>query len=130
MNKSLLHLTLLLTGLLGFVAIAAEPAPEAKPAATKVMEVEEVTVKTVEGQPARLTVEAAGMVNTGGWAQPALVQVKSDAEGVLVFHFVAIPPDGIATQALMPVKASITVDKPANFREVKVVAKTNTKTAK
>lgn len=94
------------------------------------MSVDEVTVKTLEIQPARLTVEASGMVNSGGWVRPALVAVKSDAEGVLVFHFVAIPPSGIATQALMSVKASVTVDKPANFREVQVVGQSNAKTAK
>ena len=131
MNQSLLRLVLVFTSFLGVVTIAAEPAPGGQPAAAKkVMEVESVTVKTVGAQPARLTIEAAGMVNSGGWKRPELVPVKSDAEGVLVFHFVAIPPDGPATQALVPVKASIRVEKPANFREVRVVAQTNSKTAK
>lgn len=130
MNTSRLPLALLFTGLLGLVGTAGEPA--AKPVAgaeRKVMSVDEVTVKTLEIHPAQLMIEAKGMVNSGGWARPALVPVKSDAEGVLVFHFVAAPPNGMATQALMPVKASITVEKPAKFREVQVVAQTNTKTA-
>ncbi|MCE9609726.1 MAG: hypothetical protein K8R23_05910 [Chthoniobacter sp.] len=131
MNTSRLHFAVLFTGLLGLVCTAEES--EAKVAAgaqRKVMSVEEVSVKTLEIKPAQITVEAAGTVNSGGWVRPALVAVKSDAEGVLVFHFVAIPPSGPATAALAPVKASITVEKPANFREVQVVAQVNTKTAK
>ncbi len=69
-------------------------------------------------------------MNSGGWSSAELVPAKSDDEGVLVFHFAAIPPNGMATQALVPIKASITVDKPANFKEVQIVAKTNSKTAK
>lgn len=131
MNTPFVPLALLFTGLLGLVCTAGEPAAKvAAGAERKVMSVDEVTVKTLEIQPARLTVEASGMVNSGGWVRPALVAVKSDAAGVLVFHFVAIPPSGPATQALVSVKASITVDKPANFREVQVVAQSNAKTAK
>ncbi len=95
------------------------------------MRVDKVTVNTLEIYPPRLSVEVTGTVNSGGWSRAVLVPVKSNNdEGMLVFHFVALPPNGMATQALAPIKASITVDKPANFKEVQVVAKTNTKAAK
>lgn len=122
---------LMLTCILGVLCHAAEPAAKVEPHATKkVMEVETVTVSILESLPEQLSIEATGTVNSGGWKNPALVSVKSDEEGVLVFDFVAVPPDGMATQALMPVKASIKVVKPANFKEVKVVSHTNTKSAK
>lgn len=131
MHKTLIYLALSFTGLMGIISIGAEPADKVEAGASKkVMEVETVSVNTLESNPAQLKVDATGTVNSGGWSQPALVPVKSDDDGVLVFHFVAIPPDGIATQALAPIKASITVDKPVNFKEVKVVSQTNTKTSK
>lgn len=130
MNNSLQKIALLCAGLLGTAAIAAEP-PEAKVAVEKkVMSVEEVTVRAAEGKPTQITIEAAGMVNSGGWSNPALRPVRAAAEGTLTFEFVARPPGGPATMALAPIKASITVEKPAGYREVQVIAQTNTKTAK
>ena len=121
-------LVLCLTGL-AFAALAMGP-EEKKPEPRKVLSVDEVTVKAAEGPPAKLTVEAAGMVNSGGWTKPALRLVVGNADpGTLVFEFVALPPTGMATQALMPVKASVTVEKPAAFKQVQVIAQTNTKTA-
>ncbi len=124
-------LTLLIAGLIGILCIGAEPSDKSDAVATKkVMQVDTVSVSTLEIHPAKLKVDATGMVNSGGWSHPALVPVKSDTEGVLIFHFMATPPDGMATQSLVNVKASITIDKPANFKEVQVVSQTNTKTAK
>ncbi len=132
MNNPLPKIALLFTCLLGTAALAAEP-PAAKVAAVrKVMSVEQVTVRAAEGQPTHLTIEASGMVNSGGWSKPALRPVKGAAEGTLTFELVANPPppDAFVTQALVTVKASITVEKPAKFVEVQVVSQTNTKTAK
>ena len=131
MNNPLQKIALLCTCLLG-TAIAAEP-PEAKVAAKKkVMSVEEVTVRAAEGKPTQITIEAAGMVNSGGWSKPVLRPVKSAVAGTLAFEFVASapPPDAIVTQALVTLKANITVDKPANYTGVEVSAQRNSKTAK
>lgn len=113
-------------------AVAAEPPPEKAGAEKKVMSVEEVTVRAAEGKPAQITIEAAGTVNSGGWSKPALRQVESAAAGQLAFELVASapPPDAIVTMALVTLKASITVDKPANYTGVEVSAKSNSKSAK
>ena len=132
MNNPWPKIALLMTCLLCPVALAAEP-PEAKVAAEqKVMSVEEVTVHTAGGQPTKITIEAAGMVNSGGWSKPVLRPVKGATEGTLTFEFLASapPPDAIVTQALVTLKAVITVEKPSNYREVKVLAQSNAKTAK
>lgn len=132
MSHPLQKIALLITCLLGAVALAAEP-PETKVAAErKVMSVEVVTVRPAEGKPAQITIEASGTVNSGGWSKPALRSVKGAAEGTLSFEFVASapPPDAMVTQALVPVKASITVEKPANYTGVEVTAQRNSKTAK
>ena len=96
------------------------------------MSVEEVTVRAAEGKPTQITIEAAGMVNSGGWSKPVLRPVKSAVAGTLAFEFVASapPPDAIVTQALVTLKANITVDKPANYTGVEVSAQRNSKTAK
>jgi hypothetical protein len=47
----------------------------------------------------------------------------------VVLEFVARPPTGMVTQALVPVKAAITVDKPAGYKEVVVIAQSNKKSA-
>ena len=125
-------LALLFIGLIINLSIGGEPSDKAGAKPEKmVMQVDKITVNTLEIYPPRLSVEATGTVNSGGWSHPALIAVKSNNDdGVLVFNFMASPPDGMATQALAPIKASITVDKPANFKEVQIVAKTNSKTAK
>ena len=131
MNHPLQKLALLFTCLLG-TAIAAEP-PEAKVAAErKVMSVEEVTVRAAEGKPTQITIEAAGMVGSGGWSKPVLRPVKDAAAGTLTFEFVASapPPDTLVTMAFVTLKASVTVDKPAGYTGVVVIARGNSKTAK
>jgi hypothetical protein len=122
---------ILIACLMSGASLVAEPEKPDPGKVRKIMSVEEVSVRSVEGKPGRLTIEAAGMVNSGGWTKPILRLRKEPAkEGVLVFDFVATPPDGPATQALASVKASVTVDKPAGFREVEVVAQHNKKTAR
>lgn len=132
MNHPLQKLAVLFTCLLGTAASAAEPEPAKLAAGRRVMSVESVTVRAVEGRPAQVTIEASGLVNSGGWSKPVLRAVKSAAEGTLTFEFVASapPPDALVTQALVTLKASVTVDKPAGYTGVVVLAQGNSKTAK
>ncbi len=132
MNNPLQKIALLCTCLLGTAAAAADPEPTNVAAERKVMSVESVAVRAAEGKPTQITVEATGMVNSGGWSKPVLRPVKGAAAGPLAFEFVASapPPDAIVTQALVTLKASITVDKPANYTGVEVSAQRNSKTAK
>lgn len=124
-------IVLLSAGLLCVTSIFAEPEAPKPDTTRKVLSVEEVTVQAAEGEPARLTIQAAGMVNSGGWTKPMLRAGKDAVkDGVLVFEFVATPPSGPATMALAPVKASITVDKPAGYTGVEIVAQHNKKAAK
>ncbi len=131
MNALSKKIALLSAGLLCFTSIFAEPEAPKPETTRKVLSVEEVTVQAAEGEPARLTIQAAGMVNSGGWTKPMLRAGKDAVkDGVLVFEFVATPPSGPATMALAPVKASITVDKPAGYTGVEIVAQHNKKAAK
>ncbi len=128
------NIALLGAGLLCVTSLfAADPqAPKAEKS-SKVASVEAVTVEAAEGAPGRLTIKAAGMVNTGGWTKPMLRPVENAADakaGTLVFEFVATRPTGPATMAFAPIKASITVDKPAGYSGVEIVAQTNRKAAK
>ena len=130
MSNPFQKIAVLFVALIGAAAIAVEP-NQSIAVERKVMSVDEVTVRTVEGKPAQLTIDAVGMVNSGGWTRPALRPGNGPAaEGTLVFEFVALPPSGPATMALAPIKATVTVEKPAAYRGVQVVAQSNTKTAK
>ena len=132
MNNPLLKIALLFTCLLGTAATAAEPEPAKVAAERKVMSVEAVAVRAAEGKPTQITIEATGTVNSGGWSKPVLRPIKGAADGMLAFEFVASapPPDALVTMALVTLKASITVDKPANYTGVEVSAQANVKTAK
>jgi hypothetical protein len=124
-------IALLSAGLLCVTSLLAEPASPKIDLTRKVLSVDEVTVQAAAGEPARLTIHAAGMVNSGGWSKPMLRAGKDAVKnGVLVFEFVATPPSGPATMALAPVKASITVDKPAGYTGVEIVAQHHKKVAK
>ncbi|MDB6155232.1 MAG: hypothetical protein JWL90_3685 [Chthoniobacteraceae bacterium] len=86
-------------------------------------------MQILETAPAQIQVDARGMTNTGGWSKPQL-RKKSAKDGVYQFEFVAQQPGAIATQAFTKVAASITFPKPADIREVQVIAKSNLKTEK
>jgi hypothetical protein len=110
--------------------IAAEPEkpPVADAGLKPVFSVEKVTVRALQTQPERLSIEASGSVRTGGWTDGKLVLRKAQTrDGTLTFEFVAKPPEGMATQSITPIQASIVVDKPGLYRQVKVVAETNAK---
>jgi hypothetical protein len=102
----------------------------AKP--SPVYSVTEVTVRVMESHPEQLAIEARGATRSGGWRNPQLVPDHSAKyePGVLYFKFVAEPPRGPALQALTPITARVTAVKPAGFREVRVVASTNSKSSR
>ncbi|MDQ3620974.1 MAG: hypothetical protein M3463_00570 [Verrucomicrobiota bacterium] len=102
------------------------PLPAGQP--KLVYTVDKVTVRTLESFPERLVVEASGTARTGGWTAPQLrLRAAQTRDGTLTFDFVARPAEGIATQAITPIKASVTLEKPKFFRRVRVVAETNDK---
>jgi hypothetical protein len=77
-----------------------------------------------------LSITARGMTRTGGWTNPQL-RPRGDAKGgVYEFDFIAKPPEGLATQMVSPITATLRMKKPADFRSVRVFAETNDKTAK
>jgi hypothetical protein len=113
----------------------AAPAAQAPPAdpARKILSVEEVRVEPVEGEPGKLTISVVGSVNSGGWSRPELrLRQPQLGDGTLAFDFFAEPPDSAQTfpPVLKKVYLTVTVDKAEGYREVKVVARTNSMTAK
>jgi hypothetical protein len=51
-------------------------------------------------------------------------------DGILTFVFFAQPPSDLQMPALKTLKLKVTLDKPAGYREDRVVARTNSKTTK
>jgi phenylpyruvate tautomerase PptA (4-oxalocrotonate tautomerase family) len=97
--------------------------------AALIASVESITVRSLQTAPEQIQVEARGMASTGGWTKPQL-RKKGEKDGVYIFEFVAQRPTGIVTQALTKIEASTTFAKPADIREVQVVAKNNSKSEK
>jgi hypothetical protein len=108
-----------------FVALFAVVAMGKPKPGERVMRVDSVGV-SVKG--AVLTVKASGKVSTSGWSSPALVRSSLSTRTELVFEFVAVPPSGLATQVISPIKASTTVTGVMPSK-VRVIAKTNEKAA-
>jgi len=99
----------------------------------KVLSVEEVRVESVEDEPGKLTISVIGSVNSTGWSYPELrMRSPQTGDGTLTFDFFAQPPapNDIVVHVLKKVHFTFTVDKPAGYKEVKVVARTNSMTAK
>lgn len=95
-----------------------------------VYEVHEVTVRAMESYPEQLSITARGTTRTGGWKNPQLHRRGDAKDGVYEFNFIAEPPQGLATQMVSPITATLTMKKPADFRAVRVFAETNEKSAK
>lgn len=107
------------------IALAAAPAA----ADSLVYRVDSATA-VISGK--QLIITARGAVKTGGWEHPHLVAKKSHEVGDLDFELVAAPPENSATviQALMPVKARVTIRLPKNdIAAVRVTGASNTVTA-
>ena len=117
--------------------VVEQPKPvEARPTPSvvlpqKILSVEFVEVKPVEGEPGKLTIAVLGSVNSGGWGQPELrLRTPQPEDGILTLVFFAQPPNDLQMPALKTLKLQVTVNKPAGYREVRVVARTNSMTAK
>jgi hypothetical protein len=120
-----LLLTLALTAALGACAEKTpDPTADSTPAAEPMTASEPQTVPTVDSircsitaSPASLVVTVDGEVNTGGWTSPTLAPrtyVAPPTDGIWEYDFRAVPPSGMATQALSPISASHTwADYPA-----------------
>ena len=81
---------------------------------------------------AHVTVTARGSVPSGGWKNPRLRPRNTNSgSGMAEFDFVAQPPPPGApvTQAVVTFTASTTVERTADFRGVRVYARTNRKEA-
>ena len=108
-----------------------EPAADKEAVLKPIYTVEEVTVRVMESYPEQLHIEARGSTRTGGWTDPQLrLQRSSGSAGRYEFQFVARPLDGVAMQAIMPIRAVKTMQKPADYRGVIVFAETNSKEAR
>ena len=70
-----------------------------------VYDVTTVLLSQLKSHPPRLQISAAGYVRTGGYTAPELRLVELTSEGELVYDFVAIPPTGVVTQAVLPITA-------------------------
>jgi len=100
---------------------------------TKIYEIQDVKL-TVSGAN-KINVAATGMVRTGGWTEPQLIPSPDHAEDVgsntvtVHFDFVATKPTGMATQAIMPIKAETSFPAPGSGKTLRVVvyAETNEK---
>lgn len=98
-----------------------------------IYKIEEISSMTVlENHPLTVKVKVKGLVNSGGWSYPKLIQAGSPEKDTVLLHFIAKPPckDAITTQALMPVEATKTVTFPETEEcqrhpHIKVMAVTN-----
>jgi hypothetical protein len=89
-----------------------------------VYDVAEISVQEVQSAALQVVITATGHTRTGGWTEAELVLDEDASEpGNPVYRFMAVPPEGMATQAITPIDATAfyfpTVDT------VTVVAQTN-----
>jgi hypothetical protein len=100
-------------------------------AARLVYDVTEVSAELSANLPSELYIHASGHTRTGGWTEVALMLDEEASEGIhLVYRFVAVPPEGMATQAITPIDATVAYG-PYNDRAgrvIEIVAETNTMT--
>jgi len=108
---------------------AASSISPAKP----VFRVDTATAKADPRTPRQLVVEAQGAVRSGGWENARLRVKTSQKANTMMIVFVAIPPapHAMVVQAVLPVKATVTVPMPdKGITEVQIAGETNTVTAK
>jgi hypothetical protein len=91
----------------------------------KVRSVDSVALSLASGN-GRVTVEVSGTVSSGGWSEPELVDTpRPPDDGNHHLDFVATPPDGIATQVILPISARHSIQAGAGKFCVVVHATTN-----
>jgi len=106
------------------------PAPTPSPTAQKktIYEIVGVDVQIAERKPPFITVTVRGTARTGGWKDVELRPLPTFAKevGMRSYTLVATPPDGMATQALTPVAATIKIDPlPDDVKTIRVLGETN-----
>jgi hypothetical protein len=97
----------------------------------KVLEVKDVELSILRGNPPRLNIIAHGTVPTPGWTEAELsayVYVTPPPDGIYDFDFVAKPSEKMAVQVIAPiVGAHIIENIPSGLRGVRVHAASNIK---
>ncbi len=127
MRHKLFPLVVLLLGALFFSAMAPRP-PRTENRHKLIYRVTDVQVRELRTSPPRLQITARGRTRTGGWSDPELRGPRPRANGVYEFRFVAQPPEGMSTQALTPIRATVTIPRPPNYRGVRIISASNSKT--
>lgn len=97
--------------------------------AQQVREITDLQLSVFESFPPQIQVTAFGTVPTGGWTNPQLVPytyVQAPPDGIYDFDFVATPPDGMATQAITPIRVRTTLTD-ENIKGIRVHAALNFK---
>lgn len=94
----------------------------------QIYRIDDVQFAVLESYPLQLHITANGHARTGGWTEPYLFfdEELSDTD-TLVYHFMATPPEGMATQAHTPISAAIIYRPfdPNVVTEVTIIAATN-----
>jgi hypothetical protein len=109
--------------------LSALPTEKQTTAKEQVLEVQTVELSILESNPPQLRIGVSGTVRTGGWKDAELipyVYVQAPPDGIYDYDFVAVRPDGPATQAITPIEANYTLKNiPDNLKGVKIHASTN-----
>ena len=77
------------------------------PTPQQVLEISELHVSILESFPPQLRVTVYGTTSSPGWTEPQLVPytyVQDPPDGIYDFDFMAIPPTGIITKVVSPIR--------------------------
>lgn len=80
-----------------------------------VLSVTDVNVAMTKSLPPLLMLNVAGTVPTAGWTTPEIVPsvyLIEPPDGIWDFHFMATPPNGLVSQVISSIEASLTVPLP------------------
>ncbi len=94
----------------------------------KVYQVSFVHAAISKTMPPQLSVAAVGEVSSGGWKSPEIVPriyIRPPADGVQEFDFFATPPAGMAIQVILPISASVEVERLEWITGVRVYSANN-----
>lgn len=93
-----------------------------------VLTVSDICAAMTQSVPPFLMLHVTGVVPTTGWTGGQLVPAvyyAAPADGVWGFQFMAQRPDGIVSQVLTPIAATLTIELPHWCRGVRISASTN-----
>ena len=77
-----------------------------------------VEIKILKSIPVQWSITVYGIVNSGGWSNPGLYPrfyIDFPQDGILDLDFMAMPPDGIAIQPILPIVAQIVWPNPPDY---------------